>query len=606
VLVAWAALLAIDLWQIAVRSPGALGLPGVLWLAALYVVATGAAWLVVRGVLRRSPAAATAIVLGAGVAAGAAETMLRALPPHAAWRPAAVAGGLVAGALAGVLLGRLLAAVPARPRAVVMALVLLGAAIGAGASRRPGHDGAPARRADGDGRPNLLLVVIDTLRADHLGCYGYERPTSPRLDHVAATGVLFEHAYAQSSWTKPSTASLLTGRLPSQHQTLSETARLPDDEMTIATRLRAVGYRTAVLSANPWVTPEYGFDQGVDDFYSVYDERFARVPLLMQVLKRVSQATDGKMRLYNRVKYLVLGELSTTARDTRLVDEAVRWLDAHGGERFFLYVHMMSPHHPYDPPPPFDRFVPDRTHRPVKNYPRKSYRFFERGDPLPPDDLADLVARYDGDVLYADTELGRLVDALERRGLAASTAVLVTADHGEEFFDHGNWGHGQSVYDELVHVPLVLRAPGTAARATRVHTPVSHADVVPTLLALAGAPPVPSLSGRSLATSPDGEARRDDALAELLYRYGEARALVHGTQKLIQLRDGERRQSLLYDLASDPAEARPTSSEDPVGIALAAELERRVAVAERDRSAGSDAATDDDTRTRLRDLGYAE
>ncbi len=609
-LVAWAALLAVDLWQIAVRSPGALGLVGVGWLAALYLVATVAAWLVVRGILRRSQAAAIVIVVGAGLACGAAEALLRALPPQAAWRPAALAGGVVAGALAGAVLGRVLAAIPARPRAVVMALVLLGGALGAlGAhgAAGSGRGGAPTRGTAGGDRPNLLLVVIDTLRADHLGCYGYGRATSPVLDRLAESGVLFERAYAQSSWTKPSTASLLTGRLPSQHQALTEAARLPDAEVTVAERLRATGYRTAVLSANPWVTPEYGFDQGVDDFYSVYDERFARVPLVMQVLKRFSQATDGKMRLYNRVKYLVLGELSTTARDTRLVDEAVRWLDAHGGERFFLYVHMMSPHHPYDPPPPFDRFVPDRAYRPVKNYPRKSYRFFERGDAMAPDDLADLVGRYDGDVLYADTELGRLLDALERRGLAASTAVLVTADHGEEFFDHGNWGHGQSVYEELVHVPLLLRLPSAAARTARVHTPVSHADVVPTLLALAGVPAVPALTGRSLALAPDGEPTRGDhALVELLYRYGEARALVQGTQKLVQLHDGDRRQSLLFDLASDPFEARPAPSDGPVGAALAAELERRLAVAARDRSAGSDAAPDDDARTRLRDLGYAE
>jgi arylsulfatase A-like enzyme len=609
VLVAWAALLAVDLWHAALRSPGALGAGGVLWLAALYLVATGLAWLVVRGLLRRPHATAIAIVLASGLACDAAESALRAAPPHAAWRPAAVIVAIVVGAFMGVVLGRVLARLSPRLRAGVTALVVLGGVLGVLGPGLLRRDAAPAQRAaDGAGaRPNLLLVVIDTLRADHLGCYGYARETSPVLDRLAAGGMLFEHAYAQSSWTKPSTASLLTGRLPSQHQTLSETARLPDAEVTIAERLRDAGYRTAALSANPWVTPEYGFDQGVDDFYSVYDERFARVPLFMQVLKRVSQATDGKMRLYNRVKYLVLGELSTTARDTRIVDEAVRWLDAHGTERFFLYVHMMSPHHPYDPPPPFDRFVPDRGHRPVKNYPRKSYRFFERGDPLPPDDLADLVGRYDGDVRYADTELGRLLDALDRRGLAASTAVMVTADHGEEFYDHGNWGHGQSVYDELVRVPLLLRAPGAAAPTARVTAPVSHADVVPTLLALAGAPAVPALVGRSLVPGPTGdEGGEGDAVAELLYRYGEARALVRGSRKLVRLHDGDARRSAVYDLAVDPGEARPLPADDPVAATLEAELDRRLAAAARDHSAGSEAVTDDDARGRLRGLGYAE
>jgi arylsulfatase A-like enzyme len=447
------------------------------------------------------------------------------------------------------------------------------------------------------------MVVIDTLRADHLGCYGYGRPTSPVLDGLAAGGILFEHAYALSSWTKPSTASLLTGRAPSQHRALSETSRLPDSETTIAERLRSLGYRTAALSGNPWIAPEYGFDRGFDDFFSVYDERFARVPVLMQVLKRVSLLADGKGRLYNRVKYLVLGELSTTARDTRLADEAIRFLRTPGDAPFFLYVHMMSPHHPYDPPPPFDRFVPDRGRAPVKNYPRKSYRFFERGDPLAPADAADLVARYDGDVLYADTELGRVLAELERLGRASSTVVLVTADHGEEFYDHGNWGHGQSVYDELVRVPLLLRVP-QGGGGVRVATPVSHADVVPTLLALAGAPG--TVAGRSLVATAGGEGGAAPPLAEVLYRYGEARALVDGTRKLVVLRDGEQRSRTLFDLRTDPGERHPLAADDPDATRLAADLAGRVAAAERDRAAEADAPIDDETRARLRHLGYAK
>jgi hypothetical protein len=132
---------------------------------------------------------------------------------------------------------------------------------------------------------------------------------------------------------------------------------------------------------NPWVTPEYGFDQGVDDYFSAYDERFGACRCSCR-RSAACRRERGRIRLYNRVKYLVLGELSTTARDTILVDEALRWLAAPAPQPFFLYVHMMSPHHPYDPPPPFDRFVPDRRHAPVTNYPRKSYRFFEGGEPL--------------------------------------------------------------------------------------------------------------------------------------------------------------------------------------------------------------------------------
>jgi arylsulfatase A-like enzyme len=325
-----------------------------------------------------------------------------------------------------------------------------------------------------------------------------------------------------------------------------------------------------------------------------------RVSLLMQALRAVQDASGGRIRLYNRAKYLVLGELSTTARDTILVDEALRRLGAPARQPFFLYVHMMSPHHPYDPPPPFDRFVPDKGHAPVKNYPRKSYRFFEGGDALAPDALADMVARYDGDVLYADTELARLLAGLDGLGLAGTTAVLVTADHGEEFFDHGNWGHGQSVYNELIRVPLILRTPRGAA-GERVTTPVSHADVVPTLLAIAGVPPAPELVGRSLVAS--GAAREErDAVSELLYRYGEARALVRDTQKLVDTHEGERRRSERFDLAADPGERAALPAEP----ALATALDRRVEAEMRARSAAAEAPVDDETRRRLKALGYGD
>jgi arylsulfatase A-like enzyme len=554
VLRAWWAFLTIDLAQVAVRAPGALGPDGVVWLAGL--------WLVV-------------VVLAAGA--------LRAVRWLVRWRwPARRAR-------------------PSRGALAAMAVVLAAAAVGATGGGR-GAAPPPADRPAATGRPNLVLVVIDTLRADHLACYGYHRPTSPVLDALAARGLLFEHAYAQSSWTKPATASLLTGRSPTEHQTLSETARLPDAEVTVAERLRAHGYRTAMLSANPWITPEYGFDQGADEFVSIYDERFVRVTLLMQGLRRVSALTGGRLPLYNRIKYLVLGELSTTARDTRLVDLALAWLERRPLEPFFLYLHMMSPHHPYDPPPPFDRFVPDRSHAPVRNHPRKSYRFFEQGDPLPDAALADMVARYDGDVLYADTELGRLLAGVDRLRLRESTAIVVTADHGEEFFEHRNWGHGQSLYNELVRIPLVVSAPGHAA-PHRVTPPVSHADVVPTLLALAGAPPGAGLRGRNLLAP---SATDPPAVSELLYRYGTSRSVVRRDDKLVLTEQGERHAAELFDLGTDPTERRPLPTTDPRAASLTAVLDEHVALATRARSRPTDVAVDDDTRTNLRALGYAQ
>ena len=225
------------------------------------------------------------------------------------------------------------------------------------------------------------------------------------------------------------------------------------------------------------------------------------------------------------MKYLVLGELSTTARDTILVDEALRWLAAPAPQPFFLYVHMMSPHHPYDPPPPFDRFVPDRTHAPVKNYPRKSYRFFEGGEPLDGAALADMIAPLRRRrALRGHRARRACLAGLDALGLASTTAVLVTADHGEEFFEHGNWGHGQSVYNELIRVPLVLRLPdGGGAGRPRDDARVARrrrADAARDRRRAAGA-------RARRAKPPRRRARSGDAVSELLLslrRVARARA----------------------------------------------------------------------------------
>jgi arylsulfatase A-like enzyme len=602
--VAWSSLLAADLWQVALAG-GGLAPREIAWLAALWGVPVALAPLALRALGRRRETV-TAAVLGVGLAVVAAEVALRAIDPGSTWRPAAASLSALA---------TLAAALAARPafagrRGRVLAAVALAAAVGgavaAGADRRSAATAVRDRPGAPGDRPNVLLVVVDTLRADHLGCYGYYRPTSPVLDAFAAAGLLFERAYAQSSWTKPSTASLLTSRLPSQHGAVLESSVLPEAEATLAEVLAGAGYRTLAASGNPWITPEYGFGQGVDRFVVVYDERFVRVTLAMAILRRASLALDGTLRLYNRVKYRVLGELSTTARDVRVVDAALAWLaEPHDGP-VFAYLHLMSPHHPYDPPAPFDRFVPDRSHPPVRNHPRKSYDPFERGEPLGAAALADMLARYDGDVLHADAEIGRLLAGLDRLGLGSRTLVVVTADHGEEFFDHENWGHGQSVYDELVRVPLLVRWPGHVPAGGRVAFPVRHLDVLPSILAAAGLPPAPAAAGRDVLGAAGGEPG-PEAPAELVYRTGTARMLVsaRGERKVVDLRRGAERRTLQFDLTVDPRERRPIEL-DLEGRALVRRLEALVAAAEAGRTLPVRTTPDPETAERLRALGYGE
>ena len=321
----------------------------------------------------------------------------------------------------------------------------------------------------------------------------------------------------------------------------------------------------------------------------------------------LDKLVEDKARVYNRVKLWVQGELSTTARDPVVTDALVSWVSGLKGAPFYAHLHLMSPHHPYDPPAPFDRFVPDRSHKPVTYYPKKSYFFFEQGAPLDQAALDDMVARYDGDILFVDGVFASLMARLGTMGVLDDTVVVLVSDHGEEFYDHRNWGHGQSVYDELTHVPLIVRYPPRFPPGTVVDTPVMTVDVMPTLLELAGAPPLDSLAGRSLLPIVAGTAAdAGDSYSELIYRYGEARALVAGTDKIVDQRKDQERRTDRYDLAADPHEQHPLDATDPTGAPLVSRLQSTTAWGDAHRSAAVEGQIDQEQQKRLKALGYLE
>jgi arylsulfatase A-like enzyme len=611
----------VDLWQVALVSPASLQPSGIGWLLGLYTLtALGGALVTfvllrlagVEAFARRVPAA-RAFLVAVGVFLLAQEVALRALEPLSPWRPWAVVGVAVAAVvvwLVGAALFRTMR-LPAWVGAVAGLLLLAGGSYGAVRGFGAFGTATPAPTATGPvtagaERPNVVFILIDTLRADHLGAYGYARPTSPVLDAFAAESVLFESAFSQSSWTKPATASLLTSRYPSQHQCFLEKQQLPASETTLPQYLQRAGYTTAMLSGNPWVTPDYGFDRGTDHFFSAYDERFARVTLYMMALKRLSKLVDAKARPYNRLKLLVQGEMSSEERDQVLTKEAFRWLDANTQEPFFLYLHYMSPHHPYEGVPPYDKFVPDPSLEPVTYYPTKSYYFFEQGEELPDAQREDMVARYDGDILHIDGLIGELLGKLRELKLEDETLVVVTSDHGEEFFDHRNWGHGQSIYNELIHVPLIIRFPKRFTAGRRVSEPVQTIDVLPTLLELAGAPLPSGIAGKTLLPVLRGEdATPREAYSELLYRYGDSRSLVRGGQKLMRTKKGEELREEVFDLGADPREQRAAAVDGNGGAALQSRLTEVQSWAEQNKTGETaDAAISDEQKDRLKALGY--
>jgi arylsulfatase A-like enzyme len=308
--------------------------------------------------------------------------------------------------------------------------------------------------------PNVVLVVIDTLRADRLGVYGHERHPSPELDALAGRGTLFGTAYSSASWTWPSTASLLTSLSPPEHGVTDPTScYVSDGLVTLAEVFQDHGFTTAAFSSNPLVSADKNFDKGFESFREY----------------RWDPAS------------VVLGDASD-------------WLRRMGRYRFFLYLHLIDPHGPYEPDAEFvERFalpVPRRYsesgHKRLVDAVRLSrdvdYAQLERNSEY-------LSSLYDGEVATADKALGGLFALLEELGLAERTVIAVTSDHGEEFLDHGMMGHGRQVYPESVEVPLILAGPGVP-RGARVDVPVENRFLGPTLFGLAGVSPRDNLAGK--------------------------------------------------------------------------------------------------------------
>ncbi len=322
------------------------------------------------------------------------------------------------------------------------------------------------RPAGASDEPNVLLILIDALRADHLGCYGYARGTSPAIDDLSERAVLFEKARSQASWTKPSIPSLLTGLYPIQHKvSMGMTERairqssdvLADEHVTLAEALKARGYATAAFVENTQISSSMGFAQGFD----LYSEN--------------------------------LGDAKAIGASF------IKWFESRPRRPFFAYVHFLDPHWPYTPPPPYDEFPrPEGT---TVDFNNVNWKYFERevqsGEiVLTPEDLAAVQSLYDGEIRYADSVIGHMLDALQKGDAYENTIIVITSDHGEAFMEHGTVGHGDAPYEEVLRVPLLVRSPGI--NPGRITDQVQTIDIMPTILDLVGAAIPGDVAGRSL------------------------------------------------------------------------------------------------------------
>jgi arylsulfatase A-like enzyme len=460
-------------------------------------------------------------------------------------------------------------------------------------------------------RPNLILISIDTLRADRLGCYGGPHPTSPAIDAMARQGTRFANAYSAAPWTLPSHMTMMTGLYPSAHgvnpdrrqfegvKNSSERFQIRGSAKlaTLAERLSRLGYRTSAITEGGWVAAKFGFDQGFDRYVAHDDDNL--------------DAGTQKLTLEWLATHAETSEKS--AGDAR---------------PFFLFVHTYQVHQPYHQPPPYDSLYVTPGHLGYA-LPRASLpiaildKFKDSSFPPTAADVEAFRARYDGEVRHADAFVGRLLETLQATGLGRDTIVLLTSDHGEELFDHGGFDHGETLYDEVLHVPMILWGPGRIPEGKTAETQVGSIDILPTLVELAGGTTTgantPPIQGASLVPLLGGQS---SGLADRNLFAETFTTVFHHTLDtdasipLASVRDGVTQlivhranpESLeLFDVGTDPKEIHNLAANHPEKLAR---LRQALIAWQKGNTrlralyGGATEKLDPETEKRLKALGY--
>ena len=495
------------------------------------------------------------------------------------------------------------------------------------ASEEAEQSGLPALAPGAEGPPDIVLVVLDTLRADHLSCYGYPRETSPHLDALCAESTVYETVYSASSWTLPSHASLFTGLHPIRHGTHNENRSLGEGPTTLAEALGRVGYATEAIVANAMLSKERGLDRGfqvyLEGWRKAYDDHPALFPdfefdrplpweeiedpLFVAGMRQLRPGVDENAYFLFRER-----------------------LAARGDAPLFLFVNLIGIHSPYNSAGPFyDRFLRHPGKTLEENRWAEHYAGRVRHDARQLEHFVDL---YDAEVLHADDIVRRMIVDLKAAGRWENTLFVVTSDHGEHFGEHGHVSHVFSLHEGVTRVPLVVHYPPRFPRGARIAAPVHGVDLFPTLLAAAGAPTPAEVDGRVLPRS-DEAAERRPIISEYYYPWEDLvflhkmfggdvagveglrrrmRSIRDGDLKLIWASDGRH---ALYDLALDPNEEQ-NRIDDPAYAeqreALLTALERFVEANGGPRpvpdwtpgGADPSRALDPETLRQLEELGY--
>lgn len=400
--------------------------------------------------------------------------------------------------------------------------------------------------------PNVVLIVLDSVRQDHLSCYGYARKTTPHIDRLAAEGTLFENAYSASCWTVPSHASLFTGLYPSQHEVDLNRPLFQPHHETLAGHFRNLGYRTACISCNSFaagggtnLNRDFDLTIDVDGGYREGTSTFAR-----------------GLRYVQKQWRAFLNRDRGADRATRLARD---WIGGQGGP-FFLFMNYMDCHLPYRlKRPQRYHFIPPVERKRVNRIPLDPFGVMAGQLQLSAREIAGIRALYDGSLFYLDQQIGRLVARLKELGLYEQTIFIVTSDHGESFGEHGLFDHQYGLYEHLLRVPLVMRFPNGSLAGARIPHPIQHVDLLPVLARLLSGPsagldeaeyaflrePLRSLVLAEYLVPNLNAIRRRFPHVDVSRFDTPLRSIQAQGYKLICRPDGGRE---LYDLTRDPAE----------------------------------------------------
>jgi arylsulfatase A-like enzyme len=383
---------------------------------------------------------------------------------------------------------------------------------------------------------NVLLISLDSLRADHVGCYGYERDTSPHLDRFAAEGIRFANAVSTSSWTLPTHLTMFTGRYQLSHGVVRETYTLSPSVPTAGEIFKANGYTTAGFVSAPFVAAHYGYARGMD----IYED--------------LSASYENPRDARSAIAAPEINEM------------ALRWLDDHAEDQFFLFLHYFDVHYDYIPPAPYNTMF-DPDYRGTMD----GRNFMDRSDVnsrMDKRDLEHIVALYDGEIRFTDAHVGEILRKIDALGLRDKTLVVIVADHGEEFFEHKNKGHHRTLYDEVLKVPMLVRLPDGSHAGTIVEDPVSLVDLLPTMLDVARVDAPGEIDGLSMLPLTEGRQVSRAAIYGAFFdkpsfNLQVTRRTAHGKviQHFNRITHPRRHPVEYYDLADDPGERRNLVSE---------------------------------------------